>query len=110
MPEPGHPTVIEDSFPFSAVELALFYCILQSSLAAARADNFYYPPEWTPKQVFLHSTSALYSYECNFELHECSRFLTSRLFFQGNLNKFHGQHALRERARKIDQGILIIRY
>lgn len=29
--------------------------------------------------------------------------------FQGSLNKFHGQHALRERARKIDQGILIIR-
>lgn len=24
---------------------------LQSSLAAARADNFYYPPEWTPNQV-----------------------------------------------------------
>ncbi|KAF5751954.1 hypothetical protein HS088_TW02G00973 [Tripterygium wilfordii] len=49
-----------------------------SSLAAARADNFYYPPEWTPDQ--------------------------------GSLNKFHGQHALRERARKIDQGILIIRF
>lgn len=49
-----------------------------SSLAAARADNFYYPPEWTPNQ--------------------------------GSLNKFHGQHALRERARKIDQGILIIRF
>ncbi|KAF2310936.1 hypothetical protein GH714_018614 [Hevea brasiliensis] len=49
-----------------------------SSLAAARADNFYYPPEWTPKQ--------------------------------GSLNKFHGQHALRERAKKIDQGILIIRF
>ncbi|KAL8533430.1 hypothetical protein ACS0TY_009713 [Phlomoides rotata] len=48
-----------------------------SSLAAARADNFYYPPEWEPKK--------------------------------GGLNKFHGQHALRERARKIDQGILIIR-
>ncbi|KAL6007606.1 hypothetical protein ACLOJK_033105 [Asimina triloba] len=29
---------------------------------------------------------------------------------QGSLNKFHGQHALRERARKIDQGILIIRF
>lgn len=29
--------------------------------------------------------------------------------FQGSLNKFHGQHALRERARKLDQGILIIR-
>ncbi|KAK4608734.1 hypothetical protein RGQ29_002219 [Quercus rubra] len=49
-----------------------------SSLAAARADNFYYPPEWSPNQ--------------------------------GSLNKFHGQHALRERARKIDQGILIIRF
>ncbi|KAE8661395.1 putative Clavata3/esr-related 12 [Hibiscus syriacus] len=49
-----------------------------SSLAAARADNFYYPPEWDPSQ--------------------------------GGLNKFHGQHALRERARKIDQGILIIRF
>ncbi|XP_019180047.1 PREDICTED: coiled-coil domain-containing protein 130-like [Ipomoea nil] len=49
-----------------------------SSLAAARADNFYYPPEWTPKK--------------------------------GSLNKFNGQHALRERARKIDQGILIIRF
>ncbi|KAF2318125.1 hypothetical protein GH714_041477 [Hevea brasiliensis] len=23
-----------------------------SSLAAARADNFYYPPEWTPKQIW----------------------------------------------------------
>lgn len=49
-----------------------------SSLAAARADNFYYPPEWEPKK--------------------------------GGLNKFNGQHALRERARKIDQGILIIRF
>ena len=25
--------------------------MLQSSLAAARADNFYYPPEWSPKKV-----------------------------------------------------------
>ncbi|XP_027095404.1 coiled-coil domain-containing protein 130-like [Coffea eugenioides] len=49
-----------------------------SSLAAARADNFYYPPEWSPKK--------------------------------GGLNKFHGQHALRERARKLDQGILVIRF
>ncbi|KAM0008508.1 putative saf4/Yju2 protein [Helianthus debilis subsp. tardiflorus] len=52
--------------------------IFMSSLAAARADNFYYPPEWDPKK--------------------------------GGLNKFHGQHALRERARKIDQGILIISF
>jgi hypothetical protein len=34
--------------------------------------------------------------------HNCSS-------FQGSLNKFNGQHALRERARKLDQGILIIR-
>ncbi|KAL6222859.1 hypothetical protein ACLB2K_006249 [Fragaria x ananassa] len=45
---------------------------------AVRADNFYYPPEWSPNQ--------------------------------GSLNKFHGQHALRERAQKVDQGILIIRF
>nr|GEW39573.1 hypothetical protein [Tanacetum cinerariifolium] len=49
-----------------------------STLAAARADNFYYPPEWEPKK--------------------------------GGLNKFNGQHALRERAKKIDQGILVIRF
>jgi len=49
-----------------------------STLAAARADNFYYPPEWTPDQ--------------------------------GSLNKFQGQHPLRERAKKIGEGILIIRF
>ncbi|XBJ15257.1 hypothetical protein VPH35_007188 [Triticum aestivum] len=27
---------------------------------------------------------------------------------KGGLNKFHGQHALRELARKLDQGMLII--
>ena len=49
-----------------------------STLAAARADNFYFPPEWDPKK--------------------------------GGLNKQQGQHPLRERAKKIDQGILVIRY
>ncbi|KAL0790282.1 hypothetical protein Bca101_006530 [Brassica carinata] len=49
-----------------------------STLSAARADNFYYPPEWTPDQ--------------------------------GSLNKFQGQHPLRERAKKIGEGILIIRF
>lgn len=29
---------------------------LQSSLAAARADNFYYPPEWSPKKVRVSSS------------------------------------------------------
>jgi len=28
----------------------------------------------------------------------------------GMLNKFHGTHALRDRARKRDQGIMVIRY
>lgn len=49
-----------------------------STLAAARADNFYFPPEWDPKK--------------------------------GGLNKQQGQHPLRERAKKLDQGILVIRY
>ncbi|CAI7837115.1 unnamed protein product, partial [Closterium sp. NIES-53] len=49
-----------------------------STLAAARADNFYYPPEWTPEQ--------------------------------GSLNKFQGQHPLRERAKKLGDGILVIRF
>lgn len=29
---------------------------------------------------------------------------------QGSLNAYHGTHALRERARKIHEGIIIIRY
>ncbi|CAL8471533.1 g11075 [Coccomyxa elongata] len=49
-----------------------------STLAAARADNFYYPPEWDPSK--------------------------------GGLNTFQGQHPLRERAKKLDQGILVIRF
>lgn len=28
----------------------------------------------------------------------------------GSLNKYHGSHPLRERARKLSQGILVIRY
>jgi hypothetical protein len=39
-------------FIFQLTKLALFV-YLQSSLAAARADNFYYPPEWDPSQVYL---------------------------------------------------------
>jgi coiled-coil domain-containing protein 130 len=49
-----------------------------SSLAAARADNFYYPPQYDPSK--------------------------------GSLNKFNGQHPLRERAKKLGEGILIIRF
>uniref|UniRef100_A0A8C9FXH7 Probable splicing factor YJU2B n=1 Tax=Pavo cristatus TaxID=9049 RepID=A0A8C9FXH7_PAVCR len=28
----------------------------------------------------------------------------------GSLNKYHGSHPLRERARKLSQGILVIRF
>jgi coiled-coil domain-containing protein 130 len=51
-----------------------------SSLAAARADNFYYPPEFDPVK-------------------------------HKSLNKFNGQHPLRERAAKLaTEGILVIRF
>lgn len=50
-----------------------------SSLAAARADNFYYPPTWDPKKGGLTQQAT-------------------------------GQHPLRERAKKLDQGILVIRF
>jgi coiled-coil domain-containing protein 130 len=51
-----------------------------SSLAAARADNFYFPPGWTPDK--------------------------------GSLNKYHGVPPghLGVRAKKMDQGILVIRF
>eukprot|EP01138_Halocafeteria_seosinensis_P011703 gb/GECG01011959.1/.p1 GENE.gb/GECG01011959.1/~~gb/GECG01011959.1/.p1 ORF type:complete len:332 (+),score=56.86 gb/GECG01011959.1/:1-996(+) len=49
-----------------------------SSLAAAQADGYYYPPGWDPSK--------------------------------GSLNKYNKSHPLRERARKIDQGIIIVRF
>jgi coiled-coil domain-containing protein 130 len=50
-----------------------------SSLAAARADNFYQPPDWDPSKE--------------------------------SRNKFHNSHgALGNRARKLHEGILIIRF
>ncbi|CAA2994395.1 Hypothetical predicted protein [Olea europaea subsp. europaea] len=73
-----------------------------SSFASARADNFYYPPEWEPIKPHINGFIFAVSYLFWGFLH-CS-------CLQGGLNKFHGQHALRERARKIDQGILIIRF
>lgn len=49
-----------------------------SSLAAAQADGYYYPPGWDPSK--------------------------------GSLNKFQKSHPLRERAKKIDQGIIVVRF
>ncbi len=44
--------------PYEFIEFAKLALLgfLQSSLAAARADNFYYPPEWTPNQVCFSSS------------------------------------------------------
>ncbi|MEW5297728.1 MAG: hypothetical protein WDW38_006908 [Sanguina aurantia] len=50
-----------------------------SSLAAARADNFYYPPHFDPVK-------------------------------HGTLAKLTGQHPLRERAARLSEGILVIRF
>lgn len=49
-----------------------------SSLAASRADNFYYGPDYQAKH--------------------------------GSLNKFRGSHPLGDRAKKIHEGILVIRF
>ncbi len=61
-----------------------------STLAAARADNFYYPKNWDPSKVTLNS---IFSF-----------------IFQGSLNKYHKSHPLGARASKIKEGILVIRY
>lgn len=49
-----------------------------SSLAAAQADGFYYPPDYNPAK--------------------------------GGINKQRGSHALGERAKKIKEGIIVIRF
>ena len=58
-----------------------------SSLAAARADNFYHPPDWDPRKE--------------------SRAAHSLKATGGPAWK---AHPLRERAKKLDQGILVIRF
>ncbi|KAK8807280.1 hypothetical protein WA158_004039 [Blastocystis sp. Blastoise] len=49
-----------------------------SSLAAAQADGYYYPPDWSPSR--------------------------------GSKNQFHKSHPLGQRAKKIDQGIIVVRF
>ena len=78
-----------------------------------RVDDFYYPPEWSPKKVLRISLSEsvhlfLLFYLCLL-MSLCAHVFVPVRLIQGGLNKFHDQHALRELARKLDQGILIIR-
>ena len=49
-----------------------------SSLAAARADNFYYPADWRPEH--------------------------------GSINKINNSHPLGARAKKISEGIIVVRF
>ena len=48
-------------------------------MKAVQADGMYYPPNWRPD------------------------------FHGGDLDKFHGGHKLRDKAKKIDQGIIEVR-
>lgn len=73
-------------------------------LLSSRMD----PKTGTIHVSFLSNQENIYLHAQIF-FHLC-RLWWCYLFYQGSLNKFHGQHALRERARKLDQGILIIRY
>jgi coiled-coil domain-containing protein 130 len=57
-----------------------------SSLAAARADNFYHPPDWDPRKRSRAAHAA------------------------GPGAEQWKAHPLRERAKKLDQGILTIRF
>jgi hypothetical protein len=60
-----------------------------SSLAAARADNFYHPPDWDPRK---QSRAAFHEATSN------------------PAGPAWKAHPLRERAKKLDQGILTIRF
>jgi hypothetical protein len=44
----------------SAVHLALTLMALGLDVQAARADNFYHPPEWDPQKESLDKVSSLY--------------------------------------------------
>jgi coiled-coil domain-containing protein 130 len=57
-----------------------------SSLAAARADNFYHPPDWDPRKKSRAEHA------------------------NGPSAEKWKSHPLRERAKKLDQGILTIRF
>jgi len=60
-----------------------------SSLAAARADNFYHPPDWDPRK------------ESRAAHHDRKNNVGAPAWMS---------HPLRERAKKLDQGILTIRF
>lgn len=117
------------SIYFELMYIFYFHVLLSNGLLKA---DFFFPPffcslHW---QQQGQTTFTILQNGPQNRYHSCVLFVQSRkytsactifffhrrilwwcyLFYQGSLNKFHGQHALRERARKLDQGILIIRY
>ena len=64
-----------------------------------KGTNLYYPPDVSPCIFNITSQSAL-------QLFYFLQYDPSK----GGLNKWQGTHALRERARKLHLGILIIRF
>ena len=56
-----HTHIISLVSPYEFIEFAKLALsgFLQSSLAAARADNFYYPPEWSPNQVHFFGSCSI---------------------------------------------------
>ncbi|KAJ3238677.1 hypothetical protein HDU81_007415 [Chytriomyces hyalinus] len=75
-------------------------------MAERRATNKYYPPDWDPSKV------PPLSYPQNLHIRIKPNLCSTAPCptYQGSINTFVGQHPLRDRARKLDQGILVIRF
>lgn len=91
-----------------------------SSLAAARADGFYFPPEYDPSKGSLNKVRgctkcyqqrgklAVAAPACSYLLrHQMRTYVDDP---ECMTVQFNGQHPLRERAKKLGEGILIIRF
>ena len=89
-----------------------------SSLAAAGADNFYYPPGFDPdKHGSLNKVllNHIVDSKCQTAISSVQPAATvvgahaDVALSCCSWLQFQGQHALRDRARKLGEGILIIR-
>ena len=85
-----------------------------SSLAAARADNFYHPPDWDPRKESRAEVRPLplQILAMGTELYVilATPQLDLRKQGKGGKQDKWRAHPLRERAKKLDEGILTIRF